>query len=228
MSLAISFLVFSFAIAAILAYAIHRYFPPQNRVPGLVALAAWMTYATAAGLLLEKFNIRPVVVFYLVPLVLWIHALTRTGVGLLIYRSVPLTLLTALQCFWFFVELYLDQLWKLGLLPKTMTFHGANFDVIIGLSAPVMAFLIARRRVSWQVLLAWNVVGLALLANVLVRGILSAPGPLRLLVDDFPNRAIGVFPYSFIPGLMVLLAATLHVVSIRGLWAPSRIAELHD
>jgi hypothetical protein len=70
--------------------------------------------------------------------------LTRTGVGRLIYRSVPLTLLTALQCFRFFVELYLDQLWKLGLLPKTMTFHGANVDVIIGCAPSALM-----RQIGW-------------------------------------------------------------------------------
>ena len=42
----------------------------------------------------------------------------------------------------------------------------------------------------------WNVLGLPLLANVLTRALLTAPGPLNLIHVEVPNRMIGTFPCS--------------------------------
>jgi len=67
--------------------------------------------------------------------------------------------------------------------------------------------------------LTWNWLGLLALANVVVRSALTAPGPLHLLHTTLPNRAIGTFPYTYIPGLCVPLAVSLHVLSIRFLRA---------
>lgn len=216
MSLATSFLIFTLTIAGIVAYLIYRYFAQAIKAKALIAFAAWLLYAGAIGYF-GPYSKPPGIVFYLIPLAVWIVILTRSRAGLLIYEAVPLAVLTGMQSFRLFVELYLNELWKIGLIPKMMTFHGANFDVAIAASAPVMALLIAKGSISWKGLLAWNVIGLAALANVVIRGILTAPGPLQLLSDDFPNRAVGLFPFTFIPGLMVMLAATLHIASIRRL-----------
>ncbi|MCZ7383497.1 MAG: hypothetical protein O8C63_01975 [Candidatus Methanoperedens sp.] len=59
--------------------------------------------------------------------------------------------------------------------------------------------------------------GIALLANVAFRGALTSPGPLKLLATEVPNLAIGTFPFTFIPGLMVPLALVLHLLAIRAL-----------
>jgi len=217
-SLATSFLLFSLALAGTVAFLIFRYFPRTSKVKGAIAFAAWVIYAGAIGFF-GPYARPPGIVFFLVPLAAWIVVLTRTRIGPVIYAAVPLAVLTGLQVFRIFVELYLNELWAIGLLPRMMTFHGANFDIVIGLSAPVIAFLVAKGRISWKGVLAWNVLGLATLLNVVVRGALTAPGPLQILSDDFPNLAVRVFPYTFIPGLMVMLAATLHVVSIRRLLA---------
>jgi len=56
-----------------------------------------------------------------------------------------------------------------------------------------------------------------MLANVALRGVLTAPGPLRLIAAEVPNTAIGTLPFSFIPRLMVPLALLLHVLAIRAL-----------
>jgi hypothetical protein len=96
-----------------------------------------------------------------------------------------------------------------------LTYEGANFDIVAGLSAPVVAWLTASRRLSSRLALAWNVFGLVLLANIVVRAILPTPA-LQALVTEVPNRAL-MFPFTFIPGLMAPLALTLHVLAIRAL-----------
>jgi hypothetical protein len=215
-NLAISFVTFTLLVAGMVFAAVARYFPPQSKVKALAVFALWMLYAGAIGYA-GPFSRPPGIVFFLVPQIAWIVLLTRSRAGAVIHGAVPLAVLTAAQVFRVFVELYLNELWKLGLVPRMMTFHGANFEIVLAASAPLVALLIARQSVSWRVVVGWNVIGLAMLANVVVRGILTAPGPLQLLVDDHVNQAIGLFPYTFIPGLMVMLGVTLHVVSLRGL-----------
>jgi len=216
LSLATSFLLFTLAVAGTVTCLILYYFPRSSKLKALIAFVAWVIYAAAIGYF-GPYSRPPGIVFFVIPLVIWIVLLTRSRVGPFIYAVVPLTILTGLQAYRIFVELYLNELWKIGLLPRMMTFHGANFDIVIGVSAPVMALLVSKKWISWKGMLAWNALGLLTLSNVVARGVLSAPGPLQVLSDDFPNLAVGVFPYTFIPGLMVMLAATLHIVSIRRL-----------
>ncbi len=60
--------------------------------------------------------------------------------------------------------------------------------------------------------LTWDWLGLLALANAVVRSALTAPGPLQLLHTILPNGAIGTFPYTYIAGLCVPLAVSLHVL----------------
>jgi hypothetical protein len=122
-----------------------------------------------------------------------------------------------MESFRLVVELFLHALWLEGQLPQVLTCHGANFDILIGISAPVIAWLIASRRISDQLALTWQIAGIAFLANGAIRAVLPSPGPFKLLTTEVPNMAIGTFPFTFIPGRMVPLALVLHVLSIRAL-----------
>jgi hypothetical protein len=122
-----------------------------------------------------------------------------------------------MESFRLVVEVFLHQLWLDGQLPKMLTYQGANFDILIGISAPIVAWLLASRRITDRMALAWNVIGIVMLANVAVRAVLTTQGPLHLILTEVPNTAIGTFPYTYIPGLMVPLALVMHVLSIRAL-----------
>jgi hypothetical protein len=98
-----------------------------------------------------------------------------------------------------------------------LTFEGANVDIFIGASAPLIAWLGTRGRVGLRVALVWNVLGLLALANVVVRSILTAPGPLHLIHLEVPNQMLGTFPYLFIPAFFVPLAVVLHLLAIRAI-----------
>jgi hypothetical protein len=127
----------------------------------------------------------------------------------------PLWILMGTQAFRVIVELFLHQLWQIGLVPKMLTFSGANVDIYVGITAPVVAWLC--RRVNWgnQLALMWNVLGLLALANVFARAVLTSPGPLNLIRTEAPDRMIGTFPYIYIPGFFVPLAFVLHVLALR-------------
>jgi hypothetical protein len=90
-------------------------------------------------------------------------------------------------------------------------------DIYVGASAPLIAWLSSRGRLSMKVALAWNILGLLALANVVIRAVLTAPGPFNLIHTGVPNRMFGTFPFLFIPGFFVPLAVVLHTLAIRGI-----------
>ena len=113
--------------------------------------------------------------------------------------------------------MFLHHLWINGLVPKMLTFEGANVDIYIGASAPLIAWFSTRGRLGMRLALAWNVLGLLALTNVVTRAVLTAPGPFNLIHAEVPNRMLGTLPFLFIPGFFVPLAVVLHVLAMRAI-----------
>jgi len=216
--MSILFLAFVVVIIMLIAAGMIRYLPHHFKIPALVGLAVWITYGGILGYtgVIAKTSTLPPGMFYLlVPIIMLVIFMARSRFGETVALSFPLWLLMGMESFRLVVEIFLHQLWLDGQLPKMLTYHGANFDILIGISAPIVAWLLASRRISERMGLAWNVIGIVMLANVAVRAVLTTQGPLHLIATEVPNVAIGTFPYTFIPGLMVPLALVLHVLSIR-------------
>ena len=121
----------------------------------------------------------------------------------------------ALQAFRVVVELAFWRLHWEGVVPVQMTFEGRNFDVLVGLTAPVVAAGIAAGRVGPRATIAWNLFGLAMLVNAIGTAATSAPGPLHLGWPGEPFTAIAAWPVIWIPALLAPVGIFLHVVSIR-------------
>jgi len=47
------------------------------------------------------------------------------------------------------------------------------------------------------------VLGILALTNVVIRAVLTAPGPFNLIHAEVPNLMMGTFPFLFIPGFFV-------------------------
>lgn len=100
-----------------------------------------------------------------------------------------------------------------------MTFEGRNFDILAGLSAPVVAwFGYHKQKLSKAALLGWNIICLGLLLNIVINAILSAPFPFQQFAFDQPDVAILHFPYTWLPGFIVPAVLLAHLVNIRLLW----------
>ncbi len=212
------FLIFVAAIILLLTAGIVRYLPQRYKMPTLAGLAAWIAYGGILGYtgVISNTSALPPGLFYmLAPIIMLVMFMARSRVGETVALSVPLWLLMGMESFRLVVEIFLHELWLDGQLPKMLTYQGANFDILIGISAPVVAWLLVSRRISNRMALIWNVIGIAMLANVAVRAVLTSPGPLHVISTEVPNVAIGTFPFTYIPGLMVPLALMLHVLSIR-------------
>jgi len=121
----------------------------------------------------------------------------------------------AAQTFRVGVELALFALHAAGRAPVQITFEGRNFDVLVGLSAPWIGWLVATGRIGTKGALAWNVIGLAVLANTVGTVATSTPGPLHLDWPGAPLTAITSWPIVWLPAFLMPIAVFLHVVSLR-------------
>ena len=186
-----------------------------------IALALWLaaTGALAASGVLARFDARPprflliVVPGLLIPL--W---LTLSGAGDRLIRVTPPGWLVGAQAFRVGVEGLLWLLALHGALAPEMTFHGWNLDIVAGLTAPLAAWAcFGSGRWRPRLAVAWNVLGLLLLLNVVTVGLLSAPTPFRRLVTTPPNTVVVRFPTVWLVSLLVPLAFTLHGLSLSQL-----------
>jgi hypothetical protein len=217
------FLGFVALMAAIVVALSARYLNGRNAFAIAIGLFVWLIYVGFLGYfgVIRNSAMRPPgIAFIFVPvlvlLVLSILGL-RTSAGARVALAFPLWIILGTQSFRIVVELFLHQLWIDGLVPKMLTFAGANVDIYVGASAPVIAWLSTRGRSGRKVALIWNLLGLLSLTNVVSRAVLTAPGPFNLIHAEVPNLLIGTFPFMFIPGFLVPLAAVLHLLALRAI-----------
>jgi hypothetical protein len=116
------------------------------------------------------------------------------------------------------VELTLYWLFLHKAVPAIMTFEGRNFDILCGLTAPLIYYWgYIKNVLNRGVLLAWNFACLLLLANIVLTAILSAPFDFQKFGFDQPNIALFYFPFIWLPCFIVPVALFAHLVSIRKL-----------
>ena len=137
------------------------------------------------------------------------------GVGKVL-DELPMGLLIYPQVFRIGVEIVLWQLGESGKAPTQMTFEGMNYDILAGISAPIVAFIAfgQGRNIRWLGIL-WNFLALGLLINILVIAILSLPA---IGAFQEENRFIAYFPFIWLPGFVAPMALWLHVMSLRQLF----------
>lgn len=211
------FLAFCLAWFAVLAFILHRALPRRAASLALGGLALWLLYAGALAYRgwLARPDPPPSLPLLLLPMVAFAFWLSRGSGPMALVRALPLRALVGLQAFRVGVELFLDRLWRQGLVPEGMTWHGHNFDIVTGISAFVLYLAWDRIPGVLGVAKAWNALGLALLAQVAVTGVLSAPGPQQVLNRATPNVAIVSFPYVLVAALFVVSALALHILAFR-------------
>ena len=152
------------------------------------------------------------------PMILIIIFLFITKKGRLFIDSLPLENITWLNIIRIPVELVLLGLFIHKAVPQLMTFEGRNFDILSGITAPFIAwFGFTKNMLSRKIILAWNFICLALLANIVINAILSAPFFLQQFAFDQPNIAILYFPFNWLPAFIVPVVLFGHLVSIRQL-----------
>jgi hypothetical protein len=129
--------------------------------------------------------------------------------------------LIGLQVFRVAVEIFLDLGYRAGFVPVQMTLEGRNWDVITGLTALPMAWLVAKNKAPKWLIYAWNAMGLALLLNVMTVAVLSMPTSLRHFHNEPANTFVAYFPYVWLPTYLVQVAWMSHLLIFRAAKARS-------
>ncbi|MEL6270961.1 MAG: hypothetical protein AAFU54_28830 [Chloroflexota bacterium] len=141
--------------------------------------------------------------------------------GSMLVRALPLDWLTYLHTIRLPIEIVLLGLYINEMIPRVMTFEGWNYDILVGITAPVVGYLVfSSQRWPRRFGLIWNWISLALLINVVTIGLLSAPTPLQQIAFDQPNQAVNFFPYNWLVTFIVPIVFVNHILSIKRLLEP--------
>jgi hypothetical protein len=136
--------------------------------------------------------------------------------------ALPVAALVGFQGFRVVVELLMHRAYSEGLMPVQMSYSGRNFDIVTGLTALALGAWLAAGRTSRRLVFAWNTLGVALLLNVLVVALLSAPTPFRIFMTEPANVWVTRAPWIWLPTVMVMAAVIGHVLVYRRLWIESQ------
>jgi hypothetical protein len=180
---------------------------------------AWLaaTWGLAASGVLARFDPRPPPLLGLLAAVLAVAAaVAASRPGTRLVRGLPLPALVGAQGFRLPLELLMHRAADEGVMPVQMSYSGWNLDVVSGAGALAVAAALAAGVAPRWLVPAWNVVGAALLLNVLTVAAVSTPafawfGPDRL------NTWVVFPPFVWLPAVMVPAAALGHLLVWRKL-----------
>ncbi|RZJ24869.1 MAG: hypothetical protein EOO48_14110 [Flavobacterium sp.] len=156
-----------------------------------------------------------------VPLFIFIFSLSLAALAYWMHKQNALARvqqfhLILFQGFRIPVEILLGMLAQASLLPIEMSFHGRNFDMLIGITALPLAYWVRKKgeKATKNILLAWNILGLLMVSNVVIHGMLSAPYPFQAMKLSMDNFIIGYFPVVWLPVFLVPTAYFFHIISL--------------
>ncbi|WP_245575743.1 hypothetical protein [Hymenobacter norwichensis] len=160
----------------------------------------------------------PRLMLALLPPLLTMAALFFTRAGRTYLDNLRLEILTCLHIVRVAVEMVLLGLYVYQAVPHLMTFEGRNWDMLSGLSAPLVYYAVFQRKwLGTSGLLWWNVACLGLLLNIVVLAVLAVPSLVQQWGFTQPNVAVLHFPYIWLPSCVVPLVLLSHLAAIRQL-----------
>ena len=114
------------------------------------------------------------------------------------------------------VELVLLWLYYAGSIPELMTFEGRNFDILAGLTTPLIFYWgFTNEGPRKGILLAWNLICFGLLLNIIGNAVLSAPFPFQQFAFEQPNIGLLYFPFIWLPGFVAPAVFFAHLASLK-------------
>lgn len=221
-----SYISIGFGLTTILTVGIF-YKATNNSKTTIVILLAWLalqTFIGRSGFYTITDASPPRFLLLVLPPILFIIGLFITSKGLQYVDSLNAKTLTVLHTIRIPVEIVLFWLFVNKTVPELMTFEGRNFDIISGLTAPIIFYFgFIRKQLDRKVILIWNFICLGLLINIVANAILSAPFPFQKFAFDQPNIAVLYFPFNWLPSCVVPLVLLSHLATIRQLSKTGRM-----
>jgi hypothetical protein len=182
---------------------------------GLIGWAIATSILSWSGVLSDFSTFPPkLIIVLIIPLITVIWLVRTKEVKEILIHTPPESIIW-IQSFRIVVEILLWRLYVDNLAPIQMTFEGRNFDILSGLTALLVAYLVANKKISSSLVIAWNLACIALLVNIVAIAILSMPTPFRVFMNEPANTIVAKFPIVWLPALLVPLAYGLHFFSLR-------------
>jgi hypothetical protein len=185
----------------------------------LMIIAAWMTIQSAiaaTGFFTVENSLPPRFLLLIIIPVIAIIITFSTTKGKSFIGGFDVKRLTLLHSIRIAIEIVLFWLFLNKAMPQLMTFEGRNFDLISGITAPLIYYFgFVKEKIGTKTILAWNFICLAILLFTVGNAVLSAPTPLQQFAFDQPTIAVFYFPFVWLPGVVVPIVIFSHVVTIR-------------
>jgi hypothetical protein len=182
---------------------------------GMLAWLSLLLSLSTKGFFAEFESLPPrVLISIVVPFAVIFFLTFKRSFGELLDQLHPAALIY-LQAFRILVEVVLWLIYLDGDVPRQMTFEGWNFDIIAGITAPIAAWIaFGGGRNNKKLAIAWNILGMALLTNILTIAVLSFP---QIGILTPPNYVVAYWPMIWLPGFVAPFAMMLHFFSLRQL-----------
>lgn len=215
-----SYVIITFLLAAVLTCQLFISAVKNKSIPGII-LFIWLTITAILSYtgFYAVTSIPPRFLLAVVPPLVFILLFVFSKKGKAFSGTLNLRTLTLLHIVRIPVELVLYWLAIHKYVPGLMTFEGRNFDIISGITAPLMYFVcFAGEQVKNRaLLLIWNFICLGLLLNIVVNAALSVPSPVQQFAFNQPNIAVLHFPFVWLPAFIVMIVLYSHLVAIQRL-----------
>ncbi|AUP80502.1 hypothetical protein [Flavivirga eckloniae] len=197
------------------------FYKASNNKKALYGIIVWMVVVGGLGILgfYQKLDtVPPRFTLLLGPVLIFVILLFTNKRSRRFIDGLNLKWLTILHIVRIPVEIVLYYVFIAGLIPDLMTFSGYNFDIISGITAPVIYYIMfVKKTLNRKALLIWNVLCLGLLINILTIAVLSAQTPFQQLAFEQPNIGVTYFPFVWLPTVIVPIVFLSHLASIRRL-----------
>ena len=192
---------------------------PQLVMILLVILAGVQGALSLSGFYLQFHSTPPRFPILLIAPTIAIILLFVTKKGLHFIDGMNIKTLCIMHTIRIPVELVLYWLALHKTLPQLMTFEGRNWDILSGLTAPLIYYFgFVKNKLNQRILIGWNLLCLGMVLNVMINGILSVPSPLQKFAFEQPNIAVLYFPFVLLPVVIVPVVIFAHLVSLRKLF----------
>lgn len=196
--------------------------PARDRSRKFVVAAGfvigWLIYLTVLSIsgVLRDLNLPPkfpLLIF--LPLLIGFTMFYRRSKNSRVIKAIPKVWPVYFQSFRIVVELILLYTFYAGIIPQNATFEGLNFDVLMGVSAPLVAYFLVGQNKSKILQFVWNVLGILMVMFV---GFIIATSMYKPDIWDSEVPLVSMtfieMPYLLLAGFLAPLGIFMHVVSL--------------
>jgi hypothetical protein len=224
----LAFVIIPIMLASAFVWGVAVSWRRAGAAPGAVRRAAWIAVAGTAGWMLladlaarsgvlRQWHWTPPPIAALVLAIFGLGMVVGWGtVGRRFARWLPLWALVGIQSFRLPLELAMHAMYERGVMPVQMSYTGRNFDILTGITALIVAPLVAAGLAGRRLVLVWNIGGFALLINVVAIAVLSVPR-IAWFGEEHVNVWVTYPPFIWLPTVMVLAALAGHLVIFHAL-----------